>query len=108
VEVDNELVPGMLRKLLEERFAIKSHMEKRPLEAYALVADKPKMQKAYPQGPKRLQGAPRARWHRSAPREAHLRSAHIVSEFDHGSIRSKNARSMGRVLIVLVSLHTGP
>jgi uncharacterized protein (TIGR03435 family) len=63
VEVDNELVPGMLRKLLEERFAIKSHMEKRPLEAYALVADKPKMQKAYPQGPKRLQGAPRARWH---------------------------------------------
>jgi uncharacterized protein (TIGR03435 family) len=39
---------GLLRGLLEDRFALKTHMEERPLTAYNLVAVKPKLKKADP------------------------------------------------------------
>ena len=38
----------MLRGLLKERFKLAVHVEDRPVTAYTLVADKPKMQKADP------------------------------------------------------------
>jgi uncharacterized protein (TIGR03435 family) len=49
-QFDGEHLPGMIQKLLEDRFDIKSHMEDHPAEAYALLADKPKMKTADPQG----------------------------------------------------------
>ena len=39
---------AMLQALLEERFKLSSHMEDRPIDAYRLVAAKPKLQKADP------------------------------------------------------------
>lgn len=36
----------MLRGLLEDRFKLQAHMEDRPISAYTLVADKPKLEKA--------------------------------------------------------------
>ena len=36
----------MLRALLEDRFQLKAHMEDRPISAYTLTADKPKLEKA--------------------------------------------------------------
>jgi uncharacterized protein (TIGR03435 family) len=38
----------MVRTLLEERFHLKTHMEERPLDGYALLAAKPKLSKANP------------------------------------------------------------
>jgi uncharacterized protein (TIGR03435 family) len=46
--VDVDDLKAMLRQLITERFKLKSHLEDRPVEAYALVADKPKMAKADP------------------------------------------------------------
>ena len=46
---DGEQVPLMIRKLLEERFVIKSHMEDRSQDAFALLADNPKMKVANPE-----------------------------------------------------------
>jgi len=40
---------AMLRHLLEERFKLKAHFEDRPMNAYTLVAAKPKMKKADPE-----------------------------------------------------------
>jgi uncharacterized protein (TIGR03435 family) len=42
-----EIAP-MIRSLLEERFKMKWHEEKRPVNAYTLIAVKPKMKKADP------------------------------------------------------------
>lgn len=43
----DDLLP-MLRNLLAERFQLRTHMEDRPLQAYTLVAVKPKLRKADP------------------------------------------------------------
>jgi len=47
-QVDIDDVRLMLRDLLEERFKLKTHIEERPVTAYTLVADKPKLTKADP------------------------------------------------------------
>ncbi len=44
--VDIEDLKAMLRQLITERFLLKSHYEDRPVSAYTLLADKPKMAKA--------------------------------------------------------------
>ena len=46
--VDIDDLKAMLRQLVTERFQLKSHYEERPVTAYTLVADKPKMAKADP------------------------------------------------------------
>jgi uncharacterized protein (TIGR03435 family) len=46
--VDVDDLKAMLRQLITERFQLKSHDEQRPVTAYTLVADKPKMAKADP------------------------------------------------------------
>jgi uncharacterized protein (TIGR03435 family) len=47
-QVDMESVWPLMRKLLEDRFQLKTHTEERSLTAYNLVALKPKMKKADP------------------------------------------------------------
>jgi uncharacterized protein (TIGR03435 family) len=44
--VDIEDLKAMLRQLITERFQLKSHYEDRPVPAYTLLSDKPKMAKA--------------------------------------------------------------
>jgi uncharacterized protein (TIGR03435 family) len=46
--VDVEDLKAMLRQLITERFKLKTHYEDRPVTAYTLLADKPKMAKADP------------------------------------------------------------
>jgi len=46
--VDVDDLKAMLRQLITERFKLKAHYEDRPVEAYTLLADKPKMAKADP------------------------------------------------------------
>jgi uncharacterized protein (TIGR03435 family) len=46
--VDIEDLKAMLRQLITERFQLKTHYEDRPVPAYTLIADKPKMAKADP------------------------------------------------------------
>ena len=46
--VDIDDLKAMLRQLITERFRLKSHYEDRPVTAYTLLADKPKMAKADP------------------------------------------------------------
>ncbi len=48
LNVDVDDVKAMLRQLITERFKLKTHYEDRPVDAYTLVADKPKMAKADP------------------------------------------------------------
>jgi uncharacterized protein (TIGR03435 family) len=45
---DIDDLKAMLRQLITERFNLKSHYEDRPVTAYTLLADKPKMAKADP------------------------------------------------------------
>jgi len=45
---DIEDLKAMLRQLITERFKLKAHYEDRPVPAYTLLADKPKMAKADP------------------------------------------------------------
>jgi uncharacterized protein (TIGR03435 family) len=45
---DDEDLPQMMKKLLEDRFAFKWHMEDRPADTYVLLAVNPKMKKADP------------------------------------------------------------
>ncbi len=45
-QLDEDLIRLMLRSLLIEKFQIKWHMEDRPMPAFAIVADGPKMAKA--------------------------------------------------------------
>jgi hypothetical protein len=47
-QFDGEDMPRMIRNLIEERFAIKWHMEDSPTDTYALVAETPKMKTADP------------------------------------------------------------
>lgn len=47
-QVDFDTLRLMLRALLVDRFKIKTHTEERPVSAYTLVADKPKLTKADP------------------------------------------------------------
>ena len=46
--VDIDDLKAMIRQLVTERFKLKSHYESRPVNAYTLLADKPKMAKADP------------------------------------------------------------
>ncbi len=46
--VDIEDLKAMLRQLITERFKLKTHYEDRPVPAYTLIVDKPKMAKADP------------------------------------------------------------
>jgi uncharacterized protein (TIGR03435 family) len=46
--VDIDDLKAMLRQLITERFKLKTHYEDRPVDAYTLLADKPKMAKADP------------------------------------------------------------
>jgi uncharacterized protein (TIGR03435 family) len=46
--VDIDDLKAMLRQLITERFRLKTHYEDRPVTAYTLLADKPKMAKADP------------------------------------------------------------
>jgi uncharacterized protein (TIGR03435 family) len=46
--VDVDDLKAMLRQLVTERFRLKSHYEERPVTAYTLLADKPKMAAADP------------------------------------------------------------
>ena len=48
MSADVEDLKAMLRQLITERFKLKSHYEDRPVPAYTLLADKPKMAKADP------------------------------------------------------------
>ncbi|HVG53175.1 MAG TPA: TIGR03435 family protein [Vicinamibacterales bacterium] len=58
-QVDEDLARLMLRSLLIDRFEIKWHMEDRPMPAYTLVAESPKMTKADPKVRTRcFEGAP--------------------------------------------------
>ncbi len=62
--VDPELLAPMMRKLLEDRFKMKYHTEERQVNAYTLVAGKPKLKKADPasrtwcKNPVQVVGAP--------------------------------------------------
>ena len=47
-QMDPDDLRAMMRKFLAERFNLKAHMEDRPLEAYTLVANGPKLKKADP------------------------------------------------------------
>jgi uncharacterized protein (TIGR03435 family) len=46
--VDNEALAPMIRALLVDRFKMTYHTEDRPVSAYSLVSEKPKMKKADP------------------------------------------------------------
>jgi len=46
--VDIDDLKAMIRQLITERFKLKAHYEDRPVTAYTLLADKPKMAKADP------------------------------------------------------------
>ena len=48
VEVDEDILRKMLQALIIDRFKMKFHMEDRPMSAYTLTADKPKMTKSDP------------------------------------------------------------
>jgi uncharacterized protein (TIGR03435 family) len=55
VPVNIDAIRPMLRTLIMERFQMGAHMENRPMDAYTLVANKPKLKKADPTS--------RTRWH---------------------------------------------
>lgn len=48
MQIDISDLDQMLKALLIERFQLKTHMEDRPVSAYTLVADKPKLQPGKP------------------------------------------------------------
>ena len=48
MNVDVDDLKAMLRQLITERFQLKAHYAERPVTAYTLMADKPKMAKADP------------------------------------------------------------
>ena len=59
VQQDEDIVRGMLRALIVERFQMKYHMEERPMPAFDIRADTPKMTKADPaQRTRCFEGAP--------------------------------------------------
>lgn len=47
-QIDDDDLAAMLRSLLADRFKMKVHTEDRPMDAYTLVADKPKLKAADP------------------------------------------------------------
>jgi uncharacterized protein (TIGR03435 family) len=58
-QVDEDIARMMLRKLIVDRFQIKFHMEDRPMPAFSIVADSPKMAKGDPSKRTRCyEGAP--------------------------------------------------
>ena len=48
--IDIETLIAMIKNLVEERFKLQTHMEERPINAYTLMAGKPKMKPADPNG----------------------------------------------------------
>jgi uncharacterized protein (TIGR03435 family) len=59
-EVDIETIFFMLRALLKDRFKLEAHLEERPINAYTLIAVKPKMQRADPASRIRFKEGPAA------------------------------------------------
>jgi len=57
-DVDIEEMFTMMRALLKDRFKMESHMEDRPINAYTLVAVKPKLEKADPRSRTRFKEGP--------------------------------------------------
>jgi uncharacterized protein (TIGR03435 family) len=58
VPVNIDALRPMLRALITERFKMAAHMEERPMDAYTLVANKPKLKKADPGSRTRWQEGP--------------------------------------------------
>ncbi len=50
IATDHDTLNAMMRALLTERYGMKFHYEDRPVDAYTLVAVKPKLAKADPEG----------------------------------------------------------
>jgi uncharacterized protein (TIGR03435 family) len=48
--IDIDTLIAMIKNLIVERFQLKTHMEERPVNAYSLVAVKPRMKQADPNG----------------------------------------------------------
>jgi uncharacterized protein (TIGR03435 family) len=59
-DVDIEEMFTMLRALLKDRFKMEVHMEERPVNAYTLIAVKPKVQRADPKSRTRFKEGPAA------------------------------------------------
>ncbi|WP_263410833.1 TIGR03435 family protein [Terriglobus tenax] len=57
-QIDNDEFRQMLRNLLMERFQMKVHMEDRPIDAYKMVADHPKLKAADPKSRTRCKEGP--------------------------------------------------
>jgi uncharacterized protein (TIGR03435 family) len=49
IPVNIDALRPMLKALIEERFQMKAHVEQKPMDAYTLVANKPKMKKSDPE-----------------------------------------------------------
>jgi uncharacterized protein (TIGR03435 family) len=58
VQIDDQELRQMIQALLLERFNMKAHMEARPIDAYTLVADHPKMKEADPKSRTRCKEGP--------------------------------------------------
>ena len=58
--IDIETLIAMIRNLLVERFKLQTHMEDRPMNAFSLVAVKPKMKPADPNGRIKCEEGPAA------------------------------------------------
>jgi uncharacterized protein (TIGR03435 family) len=58
MRIDIDDVRLMLQKLLAERFNLKTHVEDRPVTAYTLIAEKPKLQPADPANRTRFLNGP--------------------------------------------------
>lgn len=71
MQIDSDDFEAMLRALITERFKLKVHWEERLVSAYALVADRPKLQKANP--------ADRTRWKEGpAPNTQDTRDRNLI------------------------------
>lgn len=66
--MDFEVALGMVKALLAERFQMKSHLEERPINAYTLLAVKPKMKPADPTSRTRFHEGPAAADLKNDPR----------------------------------------
>jgi len=76
-QVDIDDLSLMLRALLKERFKLATHLEQRPVDAYTLAADKPKLQQANPADRTRCWvGVPPGM---KDPRETNLALSRVIS-----------------------------
>ena len=94
--INLEVLRPMLRNLLIERFKMVVHMEQRPMDAYTLVAVKPKLQKADPNARTKWAEGP-AETPRSAQRESDAGTARHLPQHDHGAICETAAGNRARL-----------